>query len=137
MPTELNLSLRTTLHAGVVHLKEDSLSLSLETSKLGEAVVLHCRGRIVFRDEVVELSRVVGRSIETNRTVILDMQGISAVDSAGLGELVALHMWAQAHNCTLKMTGLSSRIRHLFELTNLTCVFEIYATEADAIAAVA
>ena len=32
---------------------------------------------------------------------------------------------------------LSSRIRRLLDLTNLTSVFEIYATEADAIAEVA
>jgi len=37
----------------------------------------------------------------------------------------------------LKMTGLSSRIRHLLELTNLTSVFEIYATEEEALTVVA
>jgi len=137
MQTELISSLEPSLRTGVVDAKEDSLSLVLEASKLGEAAILHCKGRIVFRDEVIELSRVVGDAIQNARVLILDLQGVSAIDSAGLGELVALHMWAQANCCLLKMVGLSSRIRRLLELTNLTSVFEIYATEADAIAEVA
>src|SRR5215813_8935357 len=137
MQTELILSLEPTLRTGVVDAKEDSLSLVLEAGKLGEAAILRCKGRIVFRDEVIELSRVVGDAIQNARVLILDLQGVSAIDSAGLGELVALHMWAQANCCLLKMVGLSSRIRRLLELTNLTSVFEIYATEADAIAELA
>jgi len=137
MQTELILSLEPTLRTGVVDAKEDSLSLVLEAGKLGEAAILRCKGRIVFRDEVIELSRVVGDAIQNARVLILDLQGVSAIDSAGLGELVALHMWAQANCCLLKMVGLSSRIRRLLEMTNLTSVFEIYATEADAIAELA
>jgi anti-sigma B factor antagonist len=137
MQIEMISSLEPSLRAGVVDVKEGSLSLSLEASKLGEAVVLHCKGRIVFRDEVVELSKVVGHAVQRESCVILDLHGVSAIDSAGLGELVALHMWAQGNACTLKMTGLSSRIRRWLELTNLTSVFEIYATEADAVGEVA
>ncbi len=137
MQTELISGPGTSLHTCVTGVKEGSLSLSLETSKLGPNLILHCRGRIVFREEVLELSRVVGECIERAQMVILDFQGVSAIDSAGLGELDSLHMWAQAHGCTLKMTGLSSRIRRLLDLTNLSTVFEIYATEADAVATVA
>jgi anti-sigma B factor antagonist len=129
--------LESSLHSSVLHAKEDSLALSLETCALGEAIVLHCKGRIVFRDEVIKLSQIVGESIEATHLVILDLKGVSTIDSAGLGELVSLHMWARGHGCTLKMTGLSSRIRHLLDLTNLTSVFEIHATEEEAIAAAA
>jgi anti-anti-sigma factor len=137
MQSNVISSLEPSLHSGIVDVKEDSLSLVLETSRLGEAVVLHCKGRIVYRQEVVELSRVVGKAIQSSRLLILDFQGVSSIDSAGLGELVSLHMWAEVNGCNLKMTGLSSRIRRLLELTNLTSVFAIYATEADAIAEVA
>lgn len=137
MQTEVISSLEPSLRTGVVDVKEDRLSLILETAKLGDALILRCKGRIVFRDEVVALSTIVGDSIQSSRLVILDLHGVSAIDSAGLGELVALHMWAQGSGCNLKMIGLSSRIRRLLELTNLTSVFEIYATEADAIAEVA
>jgi anti-sigma B factor antagonist len=123
--------------SNVGYAKENSLSLSLESSRLGDAIVLHCKGRIVFRDEVTKLSQVAGDSIQAAGLVILDLKGVTSIDSAGLGEMVSLHMWARGHGCALKVTGLSSRIRHLLELTNLTSVFEIYATEEEALATVA
>jgi anti-sigma B factor antagonist len=123
--------------SNVGYAKENSLSLSLESSRLGDAIVLHCKGRIVFRDEVIKLSQVAGDSIQAAGLVILDLKGVTSIDSAGLGEMVSLHMWARGHGCALKVTGLSSRIRHLLELTNLTSVFEIYATEEEALATVA
>ncbi len=137
MQMEQFLGLQHGLPPGSVDVKENSLSLSVESRELGEAILLHCKGRIVYRQEVIELSRVAGEAIEAARTVILDFQGVSAIDSAGLGELVALHMWAQAHGSMLRITGVSSRVRRLLELTNLTSVFEIYATEAEALTSVA
>jgi anti-sigma B factor antagonist len=132
MTTEEISSAGLEFRAHAADVRESVLALSVEASRYGKAIVLHCKGRIVFRDEVIKLSQVVGESVECSELVILDIKGVSAIDSAGLGELVSLHMWARGHGCTLKMTGLSSRIRHLFDLTNLSSVFEIYATEAEA-----
>jgi anti-sigma B factor antagonist len=131
------IGMEPSLHSSVLRAKENSLSLSVEPSTFGHAIILHCKGRIVFRDEVIKLSQIVGESIDATDLVILDLKGISVIDSAGLGEMVALHMWARGHGRTLKMTGLSSRIRHLLDLTNLTSVFEIHATEEEALATVA
>lgn len=115
--------------ASLVEAKEQELSLNLETSRLGSTVVVHCRGRIVYRYEAMALSHKVAELLEHNRVVILDLQQVSVIDSAGLGELVALHMWARGQGRSLKLCGLSSRIRALLELTNLTSVLELYATE--------
>jgi len=113
--------------------RETELSLSLQKSKLGEIKVIHCRGRIVVRDEAAALSRAVAAVLEESRHVILELQGVTAIDSGGLGELVALHMWAQGCGGTLKLSGLSSRLLYLFELTNLTTVFEIFPTQEAAL----
>jgi anti-sigma B factor antagonist len=86
----------------------------------------------VYRYEAAALSHRVAGLLESHRLVILDIQHITAIDSAGLGELIALNMWAQGHGRTLRLTGVSSRIHSLLRLTNLTSVLEIYATEEDA-----
>jgi hypothetical protein len=36
------------------------LKLSLETRNRGEVMIVHCHGRIVYRDEVDALSRLAG-----------------------------------------------------------------------------
>lgn len=133
METEISFSEGPNLPACETSPEECKLSLLLERTKCGNAVVLRCRGRIVYRGEAVVLSRAVSELLEHNRHIVLDLSGVCAIDSAGLGELVALHMWAQGNGSCLKLTGLSSRIFHLLELTNLTSLFEIFSTEKAAL----
>ena len=40
--------------------KEANLKLSLETRNRGNVLIVHCQGRIVYRDEAAALSRLVG-----------------------------------------------------------------------------
>jgi anti-anti-sigma factor len=113
----------------------EGLSLSMQTSKMGDVTIIHCRGRIIFRNEAEALSHAVATALNQSKHIILELQGVTAIDSAGMGELVALHMWAQGYGTTLKLSGLSSRLLHLLELTNLNAVFEIFPTPDAALMA--
>jgi len=106
--------------------KELKLKLSLETRNLGDVVVVYCQGRIVYRDEAAALSRVVGELLEPGRKVVLDLSGVSLMDSAGIGELAQLQSWAQAGNVTLKCAAPNRLVTTLLELTNLSSVLEIH-----------
>lgn len=108
------------------------MSLSLKAEMLGSATVLRCKGRIVFRDEVLALSHRAGELIEQGHPLILDLAGVTALDSAGLGELVALHMWAHASGSGLKIVRPSGQVRYLLELTNLNFVLNIFSSEEEA-----
>lgn len=110
------------------------MSLSLKAEIVGSATVLRCKGRIVFREEVIALSHRAGELIEQNRPLILDFAGVTALDSAGLGELIALHMWAQASGHSLKIVRPNPRVSYLLELTNLASVLSIFSSEQEALA---
>ena len=69
------------------------------------------------------------------RRMVIDLAGIEAVDSAGLGELVLLHMWADSSGYTLKFSGARKSVRNVLELTNLDQVLDLYPSVPDAIAA--
>ena len=109
------------------------MHLSLETRESGEVIVIHCEGRIVYRDEVAALSRVVDKALEQTRAVVLDLAGVHGLDSAGLGELVLAHMAAESEGKTVKLAGASPRVQKLLELTNLSSLLGIYPSVDDAI----
>jgi anti-anti-sigma factor len=115
--------------------KELKLKLNLETRNLGDVVVVHCQGRIVYRDEAAALSRVVGDVLEQTRKVVLDLSGVSSMDSAGIGELALLQSWAQEGNACLKCAGPNRLVTTLLELTNLNSVLEIHGSVDSALAA--
>jgi anti-anti-sigma factor len=106
--------------------KESQLKLTLETRNFGNVVVVHCQGRIVYRDEATALSRVVGEVLGQTSNVVLDLSGVSSMDSAGIGELALLQTWAQQRNASLKCAGANSLVRTLLDLTNLDTVIEVH-----------
>jgi anti-anti-sigma factor len=123
------------LAALAAHYKESTLKLSLETRNLGDVIIIHCQGRIVYRDEAATLSRLAGEILETGGKLVLDLSGVTSIDSAGIGELAFLHTWARSRNADLKCASPSPLVRELLDLTNLDSVLEIHSSLADALAA--
>ena len=111
------------------------LKLSLDLGHPGNAVVLRCQGRLIFRDEARALSSIVADVLPSVSRMVVDLSGIDSVDSGGLGELVLTHMWAAAAGYTLKFANPREPVRRLFEITNLASVFAVYASVPEAIAA--
>jgi anti-sigma B factor antagonist len=113
--------------------KESKLKLSLETRIRGDVIIVHCQGRIVYRDEAAALARVAGEVLQQGRNLVLDLSGVSSIDSAGIGELALLQSWAQGLDGNLKLAGVSSLVSTLLALTNLDSVVEVYPSTDAAI----
>ena len=114
--------------------KELKLKLSLETRNRGDVIIVHCQGRIVYRDEAAALSRVVGEVLQQTRKLVLDLSGVSSMDSAGIGELALVQTWAQGSNASLKCAGANPLVTTLLELTNLDSVLDVHPSVDEAVA---
>lgn len=109
------------------------MKLDLETLAIEDVTVLTCRGRFTYRDEATAFSGKIAELLPNARQIVVDLSGLEAIDSAGLGELVVVHMWIRASGCSLKLAGANPRVRELFELTNLLSVFDVHPTLDDAL----
>jgi len=111
------------------------LKLSLETRNHGDIIVVHGEGRIVYRDEAAALSHLVGEILQHASKLVLDLSGVSSMDSAGIGELALVQTWADGKNANLKCAGPNSLVSDLLDLTNLDRVIDIHPSVDDAIEA--
>jgi anti-sigma B factor antagonist len=111
------------------------LKLSLETRYCNKVAVVHCHGRIVYRDEAASFSRLVGDLVGTGGRVVVDLSGVHFMDGAGLGELVLLHTWSRTREAEMKCAGPSPFVRHLLDLTRVDSLVEIHPTLNHALAA--
>src|SRR5579862_6179244 len=127
-PMDMNwqIGAQPPIPAAFEHHKELKLKLSLETRNHGDVIIVHCQGRIVYRDEAAALSQVVGQVLPQARKLVLDLSGVSAMDSAGIGELALLQTWAQDSSVSLKCAGPNPLVRTLLDLTNLNSVLEVH-----------
>ncbi len=113
--------------------KESKLKLNVEARNHGDVVIVHCEGRIVYRDEAAALSRVVDELLHQRSKLILDLSGVSSMDSAGIGELALVQTWAQQRDAELKCAAPSTVVRTLLDLTNLDSVLEVHASLESAL----
>jgi anti-anti-sigma factor len=114
--------------------KEPKLKLTLETRNHGDVIIVYCQGRIVFRDEAIALSRLAGEILQNTRKLVLDLSGVTAMDSAGIGELALVQTWAQDRKAELKCAGARPLVRTMLDLTNLGSVVELHSTIEEALA---
>jgi len=111
------------------------LKLNLEVREsLGMAVV-YCKGRLVYRDEAAALSAKVSEVLSCVRQVVLDLSAVEAIDSAGVGELVAVLNQAKLRGTAVRLVAPSPRVFSLLKLFNLTSLFEIHPTLGEAMLA--
>lgn len=97
--------------------------------------VVALEGRIVLGEESNALrEKVKGLINEGKKKVVLNMQNVTFIDSAGLGTLVASHHSAKSQGAALKLAHLGSKFQEVLQITKLLTVFDVYNTEAEAVA---
>jgi anti-anti-sigma factor len=69
------------------------------------------------------------------RKLVLDLSGVSSIDSAGIGELALLHTRAQKEKADFKVAGPNMLVRSLLDLTNLDSVLDIHSSVDNALEA--
>ena len=108
------------------------------TNKMASGVtVVYCSGRIVFGDETASLRETVKNLMAENKQLVLNLGGVSYIDSGGLGTLVGLYTSAKAAGGNVKLANLTQRVRDQLVLTKLVTVFEFYDSEEQAVASFA
>ncbi len=84
-------------------------------------------GDVVLRDKVTDLLEL------DERKILLNLEKVSYMDSAGIGELVACYKRAKEKDGTVKLLNPSGKVYDLLQLTKLEEVFETYKDESEAV----
>ena len=92
-------------------------------------------GRIVLGEESNALrQKLKGLIAEGKKQIVLNMDNITYIDSAGLGILVAADCSAKTQGASLVLCHLGSKFQEVLQITKLVTVVEVCNTEAAAVA---
>jgi anti-sigma B factor antagonist len=118
--------------------EENTVALKMTNREVDGVSVVALDGRIVLGEESNALREKVKSLIADGKTkVVLNMANITFIDSAGLGTLVAAHHSAKSQGAALKLAHLGSKFQEVLQITKLLTVFDVYNTEAEAVASFA
>jgi anti-sigma B factor antagonist len=108
------------------------MSLTLNERTIGDVVVVDLAGKITLGEGGDAMLKDKVRSLvqQGRRKIVLNLGGVSYVDSAGLGELVQAYATVNKNGGGLKLLNTTKRIKDLLAITKLLTVFECHDSEA-------
>jgi anti-sigma B factor antagonist len=102
------------------------------------AVVLDLSGKLVAGEDTALLRDKVNSLVfQGRRTILLNLAGLSYIDSTGLGELVTAHTTLTKRGGRVALANLTQRVEDLLVICRLSTVFDIFESEADALQSLA
>lgn len=107
-------------------------ALDISTEQLDTATVIRIAGEVDLRTSPQLRSAVTERIADKPARVIVELGGVSYMDSSGVGTLVYLKREAERAGCRLVLAGLQPRVRAVFEIAQLDRFFTIAGSVEEA-----
>jgi anti-sigma B factor antagonist len=111
------------------------MSFIATSREIGDITVIDMDGRITLGEGTALLRDIVRENVGKGRKkIIMNLGGITYLDSTGLGELVSGYRLMKREGGEMKLLNLNKKLTDLLQITKLYTVFDIYNQEAQAVA---
>jgi len=108
--------------------------MTIQERVVGSIIVLDLSGKLVLGDgDTLLKDKIHSLVFQGRKQIVLNMGGVSYMDSSGLGALVASSLTAKNNSGQIKLVALTKRIQDLLAIAKLLTIFDSYDTEAEAI----
>ena len=102
---------------------------------VGNVTIIDVSGNVTLNDGAEQVRDKVRAVLQSGqRNVLVNLAGVSYMDSAGLGELVQAYSAASKAGGALKLLSPTKRLKDLLVITKLVTVFQSFDDEAAAVA---
>ncbi len=109
--------------------------MTLTERRLGDITLLTLKGRLIYDEgDIILRSRVSELVGEGRVKILINLQDVTAMDSCGVGELVARYVSVRQKGGDIKLLRLSHRSHRVMRISRLLEVFESFDSEAAAVA---
>jgi len=110
------------------------VGLTVSLRKSGDVDIIDATGRVTLGDETNTLREALQTLIVNNRRkILLNLAGVSYVDSSGIRELAAALNALKGTGGRLKLLNPNKRVQDLLQITKLYTVFDVQQDEATAV----
>ncbi len=108
--------------------------LQVKERQAGDVTILDLSGSVRIGEGSIALRDSVRKLIENGKKkVLLNLGGVSYIDSSGIGELIANYTTLSREGGQLKLLNLTDKIQNLLVITKLLTVFDAYDNEVEAL----
>ena len=99
----------------------------------GQVSVANLKGRLDLASGT-NLKEELKKILDQDRNMIhLNLSDVEFINSSGLGSLVSIMKEVRLRKGRLTLSNLASYVKEIFEITQLSHIFEIYETQEEAL----
>ena len=110
--------------------------MDTEGGQQNSSVVVDIAGKVTIGYDA-KMREAIAEAREAGaQNVLLNMRGVTRLDSSGIGELVAAHASITRAGGRLLLVGLPAKVATVLQITNLLGVLELYDNIDEAIASI-
>jgi anti-sigma B factor antagonist len=110
------------------------MALHIDAKEMGGVTVLTLSGRVTLGDESNQLRTKIKELLaQGDKRLVLDLAGVSYIDSAGLGTLVAAYTSARNERGDIRLASVTKKFDELLNITKLVTIFSVHDSIADAL----
>lgn len=108
--------------------------MKIEVQNEEGVTILVPKGKITIGEGDVALREAVHEALEAGvRDILIDLEGVTTMDSSGVGELVSAYTTVTNRGGKLKLLNLPPKISDILQITQLIRVFEVYDSREEAL----
>lgn len=109
-------------------------NLNITERRSGKVMIVDLEGNIRLGEGSMEFRQFIRQAVQNGeKNILLNLAGITYIDSSGLGEIVAAYTSVQKIDGEMKLLHLTRRVNELMMITKLLTVFEVFDNEAQAL----
>ena len=102
--------------------------------RIGDITILQVSGRVILGDGAAELrARMNDLVDEANLKFLLDLRGVTYIDSFGVGVIAAKYVSVRRKGGDVKLLRLSPRSQRVMRISGLLKIFESFENEEEAL----
>jgi anti-sigma B factor antagonist len=108
--------------------------MQIDERVVGDVTILDLKGKLTLNEgDALLKDKVNSLILEGQKKLVINLEGVPYIDSAGLGEIVRTYTTVSRQGGRLKLLNLTKRIQDLLSITKLLTVFETYENEEEAV----
>lgn len=108
--------------------------MQIQSRKQGDILILDLDGKMTISAGSAAHDAITQALQAGEKKILLDLAGVTTLDSSGVGELMAAYASAKNRGAALKLLQLAPRVGEVLKVTQLIGFFEIFEDEKLALA---
>jgi anti-sigma B factor antagonist len=110
------------------------MSLKAEVRRVGDVAIIDLAGRITLGEGSGLVRSTIKDLVNSGqKKIVVNLQNVSYIDSAGLGELVGAYATVTNTAGSIKLLHPQNKVHDLLQVTKLYTVFIAFDDEAEAL----